>query len=265
MKSLASDLLTYVNDGYISLSVYDELILKHACSFRDVEQAVFDNGWMPLRYHRNQNSLSQKEQAKLFHAHVLIIGCGGLGGHVAELLARVGVGNITLFDGDVYEEHNLNRQNFSTPAMIGLAKATVVSKGLQAINPALNVYPHHLYFDETNVNSFLEGIDVVVDALDAPEMKLFVATTCKERNLPFIHGAIAGWFSQVSTSKELSKLYHEEGKGAEAKTGNLPFTASLCASMQSALVLKALLNKESLDETLWMIDLLDNESVQLPL
>lgn len=265
MNEIASLLSLHVNNGYIPLSAYEDVMRQTSCTFREIEESVFAHGWMPLRYQRNTQSLSQTDQALLFHAHVLIVGCGGLGGHVAELLARIGIGTLTLFDGDVYEEHNLNRQNFSTPAMIGLPKVTVVSKALEAINPAINVHPHHLYFDETNAHGFLENIDVVVDALDSPEMKLFLASTCKEKDLPLVHGAIAGWFSQVSTSKELDKLYHEKGKGIEAKTGNLPFTASLCASMQAALCVKVLLKKENLDELLWMIDLKDNESIQLSL
>lgn len=264
MLSLISFLRSSVQDNYVPYSAYTDAIKRFSCSFREVETAVFNEGWMPRRYHRNQHSLSQKDQAKLFHAHVLIFGCGGLGGNVAEFLARCGIGTLTLVDGDVYEEHNLNRQNFSTPATLGMAKANVVSDALMRINPALQVNALHRYFDSTMLD-VLNGKDVVVDALDSPEVKLLLASTCKTQKISFVHCAIAGWIAQCTTSTNLSYLYKESGKGAEANRGNLSFTASLGASMQAALVVKILLGKETLDDTLWMIDFNDNESIQIPM
>ena len=264
MPSLDIFLRTFLQHGYIPYQAYLAAMKRFSCTFREVETAVFQAGWLPLRYQRNQQSLSQEEQTVLFNAHILILGCGGLGGNVAELLTRIGVGTLTLVDGDVYEEHNLNRQNFSTPATLGKPKATVVANALQAINPALHVIPETCYFD-TTTRHLVDNKNVVVDALDDPQIKHFLALTCKEQKIPFVHGAIAGWVTQCTTSTSLEKLYKQAGKGAEATTGNLPFTASLAASIQAALVIKLLLNKESLDETLWMIDLLDNESIQLPL
>lgn len=254
-----------LKDGYIPYDICVEATKKLDCTFRDVEEVVFNSGWMPLRYARNTNSLSQEDQAKLFASNILIIGCGGIGANVAELLARLGVGKLTLFDGDIYEEHNLNRQNFSTPDKLGEPKVTTVLKALEVINPALIVDGHFANFSKENAQDFLDGADVVVDALDTPETKVWVASLCEEKSIPFVHGAIAGWHTQCTTSTNLGVLYREDGKGVEAITGNLSFTACLSACVQSAQVTKYLLGKATLRKEVWMLNLLEDESVSFPI
>ena len=78
---------------------------------------------MEQRFSRNIPTISEAEQSILRQKRVAIIGCGGLGGYLAEFMARVGVGAITVVDGDSFEETNLNRQNLSLPALIGRGKA----------------------------------------------------------------------------------------------------------------------------------------------
>src|SRR5512136_1109406 len=91
-------------------------------TFAQVERIALEIGLLPARYQRNRNTISVKEQLRLFRAHVAVIGCGGLGGYVIEELARLGVGRITAIDPDVFEEHNLNRQLFSSPENLGKPK-----------------------------------------------------------------------------------------------------------------------------------------------
>lgn len=74
------------------------------------------------RYERNIPALEEQEQKLLSSRRVLVIGCGGLGGFILESLARLGVGHITAVDGDVFEESNLNRQLYSSPALLGQKK-----------------------------------------------------------------------------------------------------------------------------------------------
>lgn len=73
------------------------------------------------RHSRNIPSLSIEEMEKLSGSRVLVAGCGGLGGNIIEQLARAGVGSLTVVDGDVFEESNLNRQLLSTSEKIGRA------------------------------------------------------------------------------------------------------------------------------------------------
>ena len=68
---------------------------------------------MKERYLRNIEAISEEENTALFDKKVCIIGCGGLGGYITEILARICVVNLIVADGDVFEESNLNRQLYS--------------------------------------------------------------------------------------------------------------------------------------------------------
>jgi len=259
MKDLQSFLRQKSKDGFIDWQTYLEAMKLFTCKARTIEKVTLENGLMPLRYKRNNSSLSQTDQCKLFEAHILIIGCGGLGGAIAALLARIGVGSMTLVDDDVYEEHNLNRQFFSSPKTLGKSKAWIVRKGILGINPCLHVKAFCERFGENNANTFVHGKDVAIDALDNPESKLLLASTCKAQNISFVHGAISGWVGQCTTNLDLTKLYKNGKKGSEAESGNLVMTATFCASLQAAQVVKILTNKPVLDEELLFFDLHDNE------
>ncbi len=78
-------------------------------------------------------------QEKLKLANVLVVGCGGIGCLSAELLARAGVGKITLIDADVIETSNLQRQIAYTPADLGFYKAEILAKRLMQINPYIEI------------------------------------------------------------------------------------------------------------------------------
>jgi len=220
------------------------------------------NGILPLRYKRNQKTISTEEQYRLFQSTVLIIGCGGLGGFVAEMLTRIGVGKLILCDGDVFEEHNLNRQNFSSPKTIGRLKAEVLKENLEAINPALHVKTITAFFDPQKDANLLHEADVVVDALDNPDLKCLLANLCLKEQKPFVHGAIAGYYSQFSTASSLDKLYLQKGNGAEKRSGNPSFTVCFAASIQSTEVIKLLLGKPHLQTPL-MGDLWEYELISL--
>jgi molybdopterin/thiamine biosynthesis adenylyltransferase len=259
MEELHKFLHQNSKDGYIDWQTYRDGMQRFTCKARTIEKAIFESGLMPLRYKRNGSSLTQAEQHKLFESHVLIVGCGGLGGAVAALLARIGVGNITLMDDDVYEEHNLNRQFFSTPKTLGKPKAWIVRKGILNINPSLHVKAFTERFEANNANIFIQKKDVAIDALDNPNSKLLLATTCKEKGVAFVHGAISGWVGQCTTSTNLSNIYKTGQKGSEVQSGNLPTTANFCAVLQAAQTIKLLLNKPTLKDRLLFFDLHDDE------
>ena len=76
-----------------------------------------------LRYSRNKNLMSDDEITLLSQKKVCVLGLGGLGGYIVEMLSRIGVGSLTLVDGDVFDETNLNRQLFSSMNNLGNSKA----------------------------------------------------------------------------------------------------------------------------------------------
>lgn len=77
---------------------------------------------MENRYIRNLTTISEDDMKILKKSKVLVVGCGGLGGYIIEMLSRVGIGNITAMDGDVFDETNLNRQLFSSMSTLGRKK-----------------------------------------------------------------------------------------------------------------------------------------------
>ncbi|MDD2384758.1 MAG: ThiF family adenylyltransferase [Sulfurospirillaceae bacterium] len=251
-------LTEHSSDGFLPLAAHFKAMETFACSFREIEHIALENNITPLRYKRNQKTISVQEQCQLFNATVFILGCGGLGGFVSEFLTRIGVGNLILMDGDIFEEHNLNRQNFSSIKALGSSKSAVVKSALEAINPALHVTSIPSFFELDKHVSLLENADVVVDALDNPTMKTSLARYCKTHHKAFVHAAIAGYSAQFCTSRLIDDLYMQEGDGAEKTYGNPSFTVAFAAAIQSAEVVKLLLNKPHLEVPL-RADLWDYE------
>ena len=96
---------------------------------------------MEKRYSRNMNMLSPEENERLRSFRACVVGCGGLGGYVIELLGRLGVGTITAVDGDVFDETNLNRQLLSTEELLGESKALAAEARMKKVNSGVTVYP----------------------------------------------------------------------------------------------------------------------------
>lgn len=217
-----------------------------------VEEVALERGILPARYQRNRTIISVKDQLTLFHSSVAVIGCGGLGGYVVEELARLGVGRIVVIDPDVFEEHNLNRQLFSSPANLDTAKVEAAAKRIREINPAVTLVPVQTAFSPENGADLLGGCQIVVDALDSIQVRLELADVCSAMNIPLVHGAIAGWFGHVATQfpgeTTLQTIYGswKGGKGVEQTLGNPSFTPAVVASLEVAEVCKLLLGQGSL-------------------
>lgn len=217
------------------------------------------------RYSRNMNMLSQEENEKLKSFKVCVVGCGGLGGYIIELLGRLGIGHITAVDGDVFEVSNLNRQILSDETVLGKSKALIAKERMNKVNSEIIVNAIHTLFNEENGIKIIEDHHVVVDALDNLSARRLLQKYCKDQNIPLVHGAIAGWYGQVCTimpgDDTFSHIYPEEAeKGIEIELGNPSFTPSLVASIQVGEVLKILLKRgELLQNKLLTINLYDHE------
>ncbi len=83
--------------------------------------------------------LSREENLMLRKKSAVVVGCGGLGGYIIEMLTRIGIGKLTVIDGDVFEDSNLNRQLLATPENLGTSKAAAALKRIQMINPDVQV------------------------------------------------------------------------------------------------------------------------------
>ena len=117
-------------------------------------------------FKRNIGLLSEEEQKKLRRSRVAIAGLGGVGGVHASTLARLGIGKFNIADFDKFELVNFNRQVGATMGSIGKSKTATIKKMLKDINPfaEIKVFPEGI--NNKNIDSFLDGVDVVLDGLD---------------------------------------------------------------------------------------------------
>ena len=205
------------------------------------------------------------ETEALHNKKVCVIGLGGLGGYIVEILARIGVLNITAVDYDVFESSNLNRQLFSTEEYLNRAKTEGAIERIKQVNSAVRISPIKEKFTEANSLSILQNHNCVMDALDNIPTRLVLEEACEQLNIPLVHGSIAGWHGQVASifpgDRLLRKIYKntKAEKGGEKERGNLPFTASVIASIQAAEAVKILCGRDSLRNALIQVDLLDLE------
>lgn len=214
------------------------------------------------RYDRNL-IITEAEQELLMEKRVGILGAGGLGGYVCEMLARMGVGHLLIFDFDNFSESNLNRQIVSTENNLGKNKALETKKRIAEINSEVKVDAFTEKPGRENILKMLKGCDLVVDCLDTVRDKLSLQGIAKELGIPMIHGAIGGWFGQVTTimpgNDTLEIIYpnHEE---PDSSDGNPSFTPAIISGIQVSEVVKVLLGYEDiLQRKLLAIDTFANE------
>lgn len=195
------------------------------------------------RYARNLGTLGREGQAKLLSRRIVIVGLGGLGGHVLEQMARVGMGHITCMDPDVFEASNLNRQLLSDVEALGVAKVERAQQRMQEISPETDFLGLRTRHADAPDEVWTQA-DLVFDCLDNIADRLALAELCTRADCPLVHGAIAGWYGQVAVvhpgSGLLNRLYPNTEPGLEKELGTPPFTAALCASFMVAEGVKVL-------------------------
>jgi tRNA threonylcarbamoyladenosine dehydratase len=138
--------------------------------------------------------VSDEGVQKLNRAHVLVVGLGGVGSYAAEFIARAGIGEMTIVDGDVVDPTNRNRQ---LPALIttqGLSKADLMAERLLAINPDLILHVIKVFLtpDKAEEICHAADYDYVMDCIDSITPKLYLITTAKRRGLKIVSSMGAG-------------------------------------------------------------------------
>jgi molybdopterin-synthase adenylyltransferase len=247
MEELRRFLLEHADNDLFPWAVQVAAAERFGITPARVEEAALALGLLPARYQRNRQAISVDQQLTLCRSRVAVIGCGGLGGYVIEELARLGVGTIIAIDPDRFEEHNLNRQLFSSPATLGRAKVEAAAARVAEINPAVTLVPIEAAYAPDNGAELFRDAHLAVDALDSIPTRLALAETCAVLGIPMVHGAIGGWYGQVATQfpgdNTIQRLYSRwtEGKGVEQELGNPSFTPALVASIETAEVCKVLL------------------------
>ena len=234
----------------ISLADLDRLAVAHALSRREAEIAVLESGILPRRYLRNYGTVGLDGQLALLCACAAVIGLGGLGGYAVEGLARMGVGRLVLVDGDVFADHNLNRQVLSWEQRLGEFKSEVARDRVLCINRAVEVEIRTEYATSESLPGVLSGVDVVIDALDRLPTRITLQDAARQLNVPMVHGAIAGGMGQVMTilpgDPGLRALYGDgpvPERGAEVELGTPAASPMMVAALQVHEAVKVLTGK----------------------
>ncbi|MEQ8200202.1 MAG: HesA/MoeB/ThiF family protein [Syntrophomonadaceae bacterium] len=249
---LTEMLVKKARNGILPWSEQAALVQATGLSLREVEAAALQLGIIPAHYSSNQGAISITEQLKLLNSRAAVIGCGGLGGYVIEQLARLGVGEIQAWDGDVFEEKNLNRQLFAQIPTMGKSKVLSAAARVEATNPAVQLIGYAHPFKGTEDAKRLKGAAVVIDALDNIPSRLLLARVCKELQIPLVHGAIDGWYGQVITQfpdeSTVEQIYahYRAGQDEPVKPPALSFVPAVIASLEVAQALKVILGRGDL-------------------
>lgn len=201
--------------------------------------------YMEPRFERNIPSITESEQSMLKSCRVAVIGAGGLGGYAVELLTRLGIGKLTVCDGDCFTESNLNRQVLSDSENIGKNKAEAAALRIKQICPETEVRVFPVFLTPENAENILSDTDLLIDALDTVSGRLLLEDVCADLSIPIVHGAISGWDYQSLLVMPKSGLLHRiyAKKADEPSRSVLPMTAAFCASLQMSLALRYLLKR----------------------
>ncbi len=142
-------------------------------------------------FSRNILYWGEEFQKDLASKNICIMGLGGVGGYTAEMLARAGVGKLTLVDFDTVSTSNLNRQIIALQANIGVKKTELFHERLKNINPSLEITCIDDFYSE-NLEINLTQFDFVVDAIDSMRSKIHLLETCHKLGVPVISSMGAG-------------------------------------------------------------------------
>jgi tRNA A37 threonylcarbamoyladenosine dehydratase len=143
---------------------------------------------------RTEVLLGEEKIENLLKANVLVVGLGGVGGICAEMIARSGVGRMTIVDADVVEATNRNRQ---IPALIstdGQLKSEVMAQRIRDINPDIELTVISEFIRDERTNEILDqgNFDYAVDCIDTLSPKVFFIKACLDRNIPLVSSMGAG-------------------------------------------------------------------------
>lgn len=142
---------------------------------------------------RTELLIGKEKLSKLENSHVAVFGIGGVGGYVAEMLVRAGLGEITIVDFDKVDITNINRQIIALNSTVGKDKVEVMKSRLLDINPNLKITVFNEKYLPTNHDMFFKRkYDYMVDAIDMVTSKVDLIKYCHNNNIEIISAMGAG-------------------------------------------------------------------------
>lgn len=156
--------------------------------------------------------LGDEKLERLRNANVLVVGLGGVGAYAAEMIARAGVGRMTIADADVVSESNINRQLIALHSTVNRPKTEVMAERLRDINPKieLTVVSRFIKDDETDALLDSDNFDYVVDAIDTLSPKLALIKGALDRHIPLVSSMGAGAKTDPAKMEicDIAKTHH---------------------------------------------------------
>lgn len=149
------------------------------------------------RFHRQVilPGFSIEAQKRLANSHALVVGCGALGCASVDLLARAGVGRLTIIDRDTVEPTNLQRQSLFTDddARRGVPKAEAAAQRVRAIDPSISVRGWIDDFRWENAASYADGASIIIDGLDNFETRYLLNDLSIRQSIPYVYCGAVGF------------------------------------------------------------------------
>lgn len=160
---------------------------------------------MEQRYSRNRIYITKEEQEVIKNTSI-ILGGAGIGSAIAECLLRLGFETITLIDGDVVEQTNLNRQNY-TEKDVSKYKVDSIKERLLSINSHAKITTHNCFLTPENVDQYIGDHKIAINALDfSSDVPLLFDELCQKKNIPVLHPYNLGWGALVLVISENNGL-----------------------------------------------------------
>jgi molybdopterin/thiamine biosynthesis adenylyltransferase len=138
-------------------------------------------------------------QRKIRSARICVLGLGGLGSPTVQKLVAMGVGYLRIVDRDVVSRSDLHRQTLYDVDSLGIPKVEIAGKKLCRLNPDVDLDPIPASLNSRNVDTFLKGIDVVVDGFDRIGPRYIVNRACQKLKIPYIFGSAIEYYGNVSS------------------------------------------------------------------
>lgn len=137
-------------------------------------------------------------QVALANAHVVLIGCGGIGSPALQYLAAAGIGRLTIVDSDVVEESNLQRQTVFAPADLGRSKAEAAAEWVRRFDPAITARAVVARVGAANAAEVFKGGDLILDGCDNFATRLAVSDACVAGAIPLTSAAVGRFQGQIA-------------------------------------------------------------------
>ena len=130
--------------------------------------------------------------------NLVLVGCGGVGSVLAELLVRSGFLNLVLIDNDLIDETNLSRQNFFE-SQLGESKSSALAENLNKINSKVKLVVHSTILDSSNIEKTCDSSDLIIDCSDNFATRFMLNRVCFATKVPLVSGAAIRWEGQLTS------------------------------------------------------------------